>query len=76
MRTKEDVLKSWKTCKTCKYVWKDGGNIQGCNYFDIVGCLRGCEPEDCVTLGYYKPGKMIKRRVQMNGKARILEGEV
>lgn len=74
--TEKELKEERRKCKTCKFVWKVGNEIRGCNYVDIMGCCRGCDPRDCKTLGYYKPGRRIKRRLTASGNAEIIEGRL
>lgn len=72
--TDDEVEKIKEGCRLCKYVWVKDDNkhyINGCNYLDIVGHSRGCDPRDCKKLGFYQPGSRIKVKVTNDGVKKI-----
>lgn len=44
-----------KKCSTCKYRAADRSN-NGCNYYYIVGSIRGCSVANCIK---YEEGERI-----------------
>lgn len=45
-----------KLCSTCKFSWRSQGEETMCNYMEIFGHSRGCDPKNCIK---YKRGKRI-----------------
>lgn len=63
-----------KNCNGCKFSCREEEMMIGCNYSEITGRCRMCDPRDCRKLGFYKKGARIKRRLNVSGHTEIIEG--